>query len=361
MLVGVSFLTLHCESAQDVQPSVPEALAPAFPYASWFAQHTGFDAVPDDFAAYAMVPISDALYLGFGAGLPAAADGALLGTYDDEGLRAVAPLDEQGVLDMVSAAGIPFIPGVDPCCPDGWEAGNVYTYSAAAGLTKRRTLPNVLHAWGAWYDTADDEMYVATSAHRGDFTGSVGEIWRSRDLGGHWERVATHENGVGDYRTYDVVGHRGRLYATSADSLNSCLLVVQPNVGTDWTLVFPDEEVACYQRLTPFGDALVTLARARSRLLVVSGLGELSRRELPFTVGLMTFHWAAVAADYLYALADDGRIMVTRDLTAWETAAQADREFVTVRYWPQRDWLVLASRGTDGALWKLMLCNGAPC
>jgi hypothetical protein len=84
-------------------------------------------------------------------------------------------------------------------------------------------------------------------------------------------------------------------------------------------------------------------------------------RELPFTVGLMTFHWAAVASDRLYALSDDGRILVTRDLAAWQTVAQADREFVTIQYWPQRDWLVLAGRGTAGALWKLGLCGAAPC
>ncbi len=361
VLVGVSLLTLHCESAQDVEPPELEELAPGFPYASWFAQHSGVEPVPGDFAAYTMLPLSGTLYLGFGAGLPAAADGALLGAFADEGLPPLAPLDEQGVLDMESAAGVLFVPGVDPCCPDGWEAGNVYTYTAATGLTKRRTLPNVLHAWGAWYDAATSEVYLAASAHRGDFTGSIGEIWRSTDLGVHWERVATDEHGVGEYRTYDVFGHRGRLYATSADSLNSCLLVAQPSVGTVWMPVFPDEEIACYQRLTPFGDALVTLERARSSLLIVPTEGEPLRRELPFTVGLMTFHWAAVAAGNLYALSDDGRILVTRDLAAWETVARADREFVTIQYWPQRDWLVLAGRGTDGALWKLGLCDAAPC
>jgi hypothetical protein len=361
VLVGVSLLTLHCESSQDVAPAELEELAPGFAYASWFAQHSGFEAVPDDFAAYTMLSVSGTLYLGFGAGLPAASDGALLGAFDDEGLRPLAPLDEQGVLDMERAGEVLFVPGVDPCCPDGWEAGNVYTFSSTGGLTKRRTLPNVLHAWGAWYDAATSQVYLATSAHRGDFTGSIGEIWRSADLGAHWERVATDEHGVGEYRTYDVFGHRGRLYATSADSLNTCLLVAQPAVGTDWKPVFPDEQSACYQRLLSFGDALIALDRSRSRLLIVSGQGELSWRELPFTVGLMTFHWAAVASDRLYALSDDGRILVTRDLAAWQTVTQADREFVTIQYWPQRDWLVLAGRGTDGALWKLGLCGAAPC
>ena len=125
--------------------------------------------------------------------------------------------------------------------------------------------------------------------------------------------------------------------------------------------MFPDERLACYHRLTSFDGALVALERARNSLLVVSGQGDVSRRELPFTVGLMTIQWATVAADQLYALSDDGRVLTTRDLTKWETVAQADREFVTIQHWPQRDWLVLASRGTDGTLWKLELCDAAPC
>ncbi len=361
ILLGASILVLHCETAQEVVPPQLEELAPAFPYASWFAEHTGFDPVPDDFAAYAMLPLSGTLYLGFGAGLPAAADGALLGLFDDEGIRAVAALDEQGMLDMATGRGLLLIPGVDPCCPDGWEAGNFYTYAASAGLTKWRTLPNVLHAWGAWYDAAEDEVYVAASAHRGDFTGSVGEIWRTGDLGGHWARIANDENGVGDYRTYDVLGHWGRLYATSADSLNSCALVAQPDVGADWMPVLPDQRLACYHRLVSFGDALIALDATRHGLLVVTGEGDPFERELPFTIGALSLNWAAVAGDHLYSLSSDGQILVTRDLTVWETVAQADQEFVTIQYWPQRSWLVLATRGANGALWKLELCDAAPC
>jgi hypothetical protein len=151
------------------------------------------------------------------------------------------------------------------------------------------------------------------------------------------------------------------VHATTADSLSACLLVAQPEVGSLWTPLFPNDRLACSHRLELFGGALIALDSTRRGLLVVSGRGELVRRELPFTVGRTTFHWAAVASDRLYALADDGRILVTRDLAVWATVARSDRELVAIQYWPGRDWLVLAGRGTDGALWRLGLCGAAPC
>jgi hypothetical protein len=361
IVLVASALVLRCETAQDVVPPELEELAPGFPYASWFAEHTGFDPVPADFGVYTMLPLAGTLYLGFGAGLPAAANGALLAAFDDEGIRPVAPLHEQGMLDMATGQGMLLIPGVDPCCPDGWEAGNFYTYAASAGLTKWRNLPNVLHAWGVWHDAADNAVYVAASSHRGDFTGSVGEIWRTVDLGAHWARLANDDDGVGDYRTYDVLGHRGRLYATSAESRNSCTLVAQPEVGTVWMPVLPDERVACHHRLVSFGDALIAVDSTRRRLHVVTGQGDALQRELPFTTGETSPNWATVAGAYLYALSSDGRILLTRDLAVWETVAEMDQEFLTIQYWPQRSWLVLASRGANGALWKLELCGAAPC
>lgn len=354
-----SGLVLQCETAQEVVPRELEELAPGFPYASWFAEHTGFDPVPDDFAAYTMLPVSGTLYLGFGAGLPAAADGALLGAFDDEGLWAVAQLDEQGMLDMAADQGVLLIPGVDPCCPDGWEAGNFYTYAASTGLTKWRNLPNVFHAWGVWHDAAN-QVYLATSAHRGDSV-SIGEIWRTGDLGAHWARIASGADGVGGYRTYDVLGHRGRLYATSAESRNSCVLVAQPEVGTAWMPVLPDARLACYHRLVSFGDALVAVDSTRRRLQIVTGQGGALQRELPFTIGEMSLNWATVAGGHLYALSNDGRILLTRDLVLWETVAEMDHEFVTIQYWPQKSWLVLAGRGMNAALWKLELCDAGPC
>lgn len=356
-----SVLVLSCETAHDVVLPELEELVPAFPYAHWFAEHTGVDPTLDDFGAYTMLPLSGTLYLGFGAGLPAAADGALLGAFDDDGVRAVAPLDEQGLLDMATGRGMLLIPGVDPCCPDGWEAGNFYTYSASGGLTKRRNLPNVFHAFGVWYDEADDVVYLATSSHPGDFETSLGGIWQSDDLGVHWTQIASEDEGVGNYRTYDVRGHRGRLYATSAASRNSCTLVGQPEVGTAWTPVLPDKRLACYHRLVSFGGALIAVDSTRRRLHVVTAQEDAQQRELPFTIGERSFNWATVVGDYLYALSSDGRVLLTQDLELWETVAEMNQELVTIQYWPHKSWLVLASRGLSGGLWKLDLCDATPC
>ena len=220
------------------------------------------------------------------------------------------------------------IPGVDPCCPDGWEAGNFYTYSPAAGLTKWRNLPNVYHAFGVWYNTTGDAVYVATSSHPGDFETSVGGIWRSEDRGAHWTRIADDEDGVGDYRTYDVLGHRGRLYATSAESRSSCTLVAQPEAGTVWTPVLPGKRLACSHRLVSFGDALIAVDSTRSKLHVVTGQEDATERELPSTIGKQSPNWATVVGGYLYALFDNGRVMLTSDLTSWVLVAEMDQEYV---------------------------------
>ncbi len=356
-----ALLVLRCESAQDVVPVELDALVPAFPYYSWFVEHTGFQPVAESFGAYTMLPVAGTLYLGFGAGLPAAADGALLAAVDDAGIRAVVALDEQGMLDMALADETLLIPGVDPCCPDGWEAGNFYAYHPAAGLTKWRNLPNVYHAWGVWYDVAAEAVYLATSAHRGDFATSIGEIWQSGDLGAHWERVASGEDGVGDYRTYDVHGHRGTLYAIGAESRDACALVSQPRAGTVWARVAPDHRVACFHRLASFGGALVAIDSSRATLLVVTSDGAVVARNLPFTVGPFSFNWAAEAGGNLYAIADDGQVLVSRDLVEWKTVTESGRQLIAICYWPARSRLVVAGRGVGAGVWILELCGGAPC
>jgi hypothetical protein len=109
--------------------------------------------------------------------------------------------------------------------------------------------------------------------------------------------------------------------------------------------VLPDKRVACYHRLVSFGDALIAVDSTRRGLHVVTGQGNALQRELPFTIGELSLNWATVAGGYLYALSSDGRILLTRDLVVWETVS----------------WLVLASRGMNGGLWKLELCDAAPC
>ena len=352
-------LMLQCSAPAGVVPAELEELVPGFAYDAWFTDHTGFTVNPGAFGAYTIQPMAGTLYLGFGADRPVLRDGALLAAFDDQGLRAIAPLDEQGILDMTVANETLLIPGVDPCCPDGWESGNFYLYHPGTGLIKRRNLPNVLHAWGTWYDAGENAIYLAASAHPGDFLTSIGQIWRTGDEGRNWELVADGNDGVGSYRTYDVIGHQGALFAVSRADV--CTLVARPPGQTTWVDVLPGSRVACGPRLVGFDGRLIAFDVDRSAFHVLPPDGAPSRVNVPFTVDTVAYNWAAVAGGFLYVISDDGRILVTRDLVAWETVVWSNQSFSAIQYWPDRNWLVLATYGRGGAVWKLQLCHTAPC
>jgi len=337
-----------------------QALIPGVSFPAWYQQQTGY--VPDSvyFGAYSMEPIAGTLYAGFGTNRPTAVDGALLGAVDQAGLRVIASLPEQGFLDMAAAEdGTLLIPGVDPCCPDGWEAGNFHTYSPQAGLIKHRTLPNVIHSWRLWYDQPETAVYVTTGSHRGDGT-YTGEIWRSADRGATWTRLAVDRDSVGTYRTADVVRYQGRLHAISEALGRICKLVVQESAGMPWPEVLPGRHLACRHELIPFGDELLALDQSRSVVHVVSASGG-SEVALPFTVDAPAYNWATVVDRYLFAIANDGRVLRTYDLRTWDTVAQSSLDLIIIRYWPHRGSLVVASRGAAGSLWSLRLCGVEPC
>jgi hypothetical protein len=130
-----------------------------------------------------------------------------------------------------------------------------------------------------------------------------------------------------------------------------------------WPRVIPGQWLACHQALVIFGDNLLALDATRNVLHVVppTTSGPAFTIDLPFTVGAQTFNWATTAAGYLFTVSDDGRIWRSQDAATWETVASAHQEIISIRYWPHRSWLVLASRGTDGAVWKLRLCGAASC
>ena len=125
-----------------------EPLIPGANYNNWYQQSTGYIPNPNYFGAYTIVPYSSTLHLGFGTARPAERDGALLAQTDGLTVTAVATLTEQGFIDMAWVSNTLYIPGADPCCGDGWDAGNFYVKSATSPITKYRNLPNVFHAWG---------------------------------------------------------------------------------------------------------------------------------------------------------------------------------------------------------------------
>lgn len=359
--IAVIVAGFACATPQDVEPPRLTELVPGFDYGGWFNDLTGFPPDPDGFGAYAIQPIGATLYLGFGANRPAWSDGAAIAAVDGDGFRSVTSLDEQGLLDLAAVGNTLLVPGVDPCCGDTWDFGNFYTIDPTAGVTKWRNLPNVIHGWGTWVDSWDRAIYVAVSSHLGDFQTWTGEIWRTVDTGAHWERVAARDEGVGEFRTYDVIGQHDRLYAVKGDTVPECMLMAQPALGTIWANVLGDARITCSPRLVNFGDRLVAMDSSRAALHVILPRKEPTVLTLPFWVAEWTLNWGTVAGQHFYVAAEDGTIWLTRDLLTWEAVATAPGELLAIQHWPVPDRLVVTSRGADASVWTLQLCETGPC
>ena len=90
---------------------------------------------------------------------------------------------------MIYDGSLIHIAGTDPISPDNWTAGNHYTYSLSSDtFTKYRDatngLTNVIHTWGLW--KSGSTLYASVSAHGGDNTTFMGQIFTSTNNGYTW-------------------------------------------------------------------------------------------------------------------------------------------------------------------------------
>jgi alkaline phosphatase len=359
-------LTQSVHTAADSGPLRPLTDLPS--YSQWFEQQTGHIHDPTYFGAYALLPISDTLYIGFGAGRPADVDGALLARSDGVTVTAVSTLTEQGFIGMAAGAGALsdtlFIPGVDPCCTDGWELGNTYVYTPAnAAFAKFRNLPDVIHSWGLWADASAGALYTAVSFSPDG--GDGGGVFRSSTQAQTWTKIADSAGGVGQNRTYDIIGLQDKRYVTWNDGAEDgpCGLAVSEDDGQSWSRL-PGLSTMCRPRLAVFQDQLLALRDDRAALyaVTVSGTPALSNVEvavthtLPFSVTDWAYNYLTTDnVGNLYVVADDGRIMHTTDLNTWDTAATTNLDLITITYWPAKNWLVVGDRGSAARLWYLDL------
>ena len=141
-----------------------------------------------------------------------------------------------------------------------------------------------------------------------------------------------------------------------------CGLAESSDGGATWQrLAVPD--TACRVRLAVFQDRLLAIALDQRSLIAVDSAGQIQTHSLPdFKIPgsgqpLTGFQlsWPAIVRAILYTITDDGRVVRTRDLVAWETVAVTDRALVTIAYRPARNWIVVADRGADARLWKIDL------
>ena len=337
-----------------------QELSPGFAYQNWYQQQTGY--APDSiyFGAYSVAPVADQLYLGFGTGRPAEYDGALLAVTDGVVITAVSPLTEQGFIDMQAVAGTLYIPGADPCCGNGWELGNFYVKAPTAPITQHRNLPNVIHAWGVWVDDAADIVYTAVSAHLGDNETLTGAVFSSTNQGNDWVQVGNYQDGLGAYRTYDIVGFADRLYAiwNDIDPNTACGLTVSEDAGLTWTRLPNISPLACRARLHVWQNQLLALSHDQKSLVTISEDQQVAERPFTqFAVSAWSYHpFAHDEVGYLYTIGQNGGVWRTTDLLTWEPIAKTNLDLFTISYWPAHNKLVLSERG-NGRLWTLDLAT----
>lgn len=340
-------------------------LIPGMDYATWYAGNSGYSPDPNFFGAYVLQPIGDTLYVGFGTARPAESDGAVVGSYTQASgaLNFVFQPTEQGIADMAAGEGATlFVAGADPCCPDDWAFGNVYAYTPPGPVIKHRTLPNVIHTWGLWWQNG--LLYASTGSHTGDYVTGVGQIFMSVNQGVTWDWLAD----LGGARVYDVIGWNNRLYAiyNELDLPNEPGDPLKMAQSTDWGDTWVDVigTPSLYRaRMTMFKGKLLTLGINRDSIYALDNVGFVQQIQLPFVVGqYCAYNLMAVANDgYLYTVTNNGRMYRTPDLATWTLCGGTGSPLISVAYWPGRNWLVFGGQGSAAKLWKIeMPANNPP-
>ena len=353
------------QQPRRLAPASPESwhveLIPGMDYSTWYQTQTGYTPNANYFGAYAIEPMTDTLFIGFGTARPAENDGALLVSYDGTTLQNVYEPMEQGFIDMTAASGTLYIPGADPCCPDNWDWGNTYIYTPPNLVIKHRNLPYVLHSWGLWFDVDDDTLYAAVSSHLGNDETWTGEVFSTTDQGASWTRLANRDDGVGQYRTYDIIGFNDKLYATWNDVYpEPCGLAESSDGGANWTR-FLVNQTSCRTRLAVFNNKLLALKLDRSGVFAIDTPDNISTYDFPgFQIADWAYNYlAADASGYLCTLTDDGRVVRTSDFTTWETLASTDLALASIAYWPNKNRIIFSDHWSDGKLWKIDLATAS--
>ena len=354
-----------CDTSTPITASVPhlQELLPNCNYRTWFTDNTHYQPNPHYFGAYKFLPWGADLYLGFGTARPAESNGSLLAQFQNHALSGVGVLDEQGFIDMTPDVALPIIhiPGADPTNPalpggSPWDLGNTYVFTPTTGLlTEHRDLPNVIHTWGI--ESTSQGLYAAVSSHLGDYETWTGEVFRSTDAGQNWTSIADKNSGVGDYRTYDIAQFDGALFAVWNDEYGQgCGLTKSTDGGITWQRINAfSSYTTCRSRLFVYNNQLLVLGSARDGILALHTNGSVTPHLFSnFKAQDWIYNALAVdAQNRLYMLAEDGRIMRTTNLITWETMAAADRDFITLSYWPDQDKIVVADRGNVARVWLL--------
>lgn len=329
-----------------------------------------------------MITKGNTLYLGIGSGLPAGLDGALLAIFKegDSSLTALKSVNEQGVMTLAEYGDYIAVPGADPCCGDilnssghsgkygnQWDWGNFYTINTTNHkVNKVRNLPNVVHGWGSWFDKDTNTLYYAGSGHLAD-TPDVnnatpsGLLFKTNDLGKAWVQVANRADGIGNYRTFDVLGIKNKLYVQYKDDIQgNCGVASSNNQGKTWSRI-ENLAVSCATRLYNVQENLVVISADGKSFMKIDSSGQPSSHDFSAKFSIVAYHTISQdSVGNIYIGTKDGRVMHTRDFNKWtELARVSDKSigFNTLIYWKEKQWLVLGNWGDKANLWKMNIKN----
>jgi len=289
-----------------------------------------------------MQPLGDDLLLGLGNN-PGNSDGALITrTPDGSTFTTEQVLTEQGVHDLQVVGGSVFVPGTDPAYTDDWTLGNLYERSVGGVWTKRRTLPLTIHALGLWHDGST--LYVGGGMHTGDNATWRGRLLRSTDDGATW----ADQIDVNNYRLYDVIGHAGKLYATSYDynGVNYLVDLLTSTDGLSWSSVISSYS-GLKSRMIKFGDDLI--AGGNSMLYRITPAHVISNLSITFQISPQ---WNVFATDdtNLYVLGSDGTIWRSDDLVNWARYTHVINAVAIV--WWSGVGLMICDAGVNSQIWQ---------
>lgn len=351
-------------------------------FRSAFTLYSGYAGTSDFFGAYALKTIGDQLYVALSDGIPPEGNsGALVLKIRGDLITPLTVanqnnpnITEQGLhsLFVTSDQSQLVVPGTDPCCPDNWDFGNVYTNEVGTSdvYKYRETsgLDHVVHFWGI--TETPEGLYGAVSSYfagLGDW-GTAGEIFRSSDRGVTWNRVTEYPGNfmanpsglLSTYRILDIVWFANRLYIHNLREGASGQPMVQfsDNYGKSWNQV--DGVVAAnYPRMQVFKNWLIGATHNGANLFVIDEQNAV--RLIPVTfMGQQqyvanTYQPFASSADHLFVLTGNGRVLKTTNPLSgeWDLLQSFAEQPLAVEYWSANRSVIVSTRGGTGKLYQV--------
>lgn len=253
---------------------------------------------------------------------PADVNGAAIYNLDVDGtLTHEFTMSEQGSNDIHHHSTDEIVVvGTDPT--DDWSLGNIYVKQSGA-WAKKRTLPNVIHTWGACEHNG--MLYVATGAHTGDNSSWEGRVFWSDDFGDTWLGSGLSAA----YRSYDVESFNGRLWSSSSDWSNNQSLQYSDDNGLTWN-VFSGATPRYRQRFGLYKDNLLVVEYSRTELSLINTSNIVTKITTPKIIA-NSYNIAVTIGDDIYILCGDNQDKIYKyDGASWSYHCDLEEKCISL-------------------------------